>query len=107
MQATGATPDMIEAMLAIAAQTARSEPTLLETRQRRRQRSDPLRRDVAIAMSKPITDGHDSEAALRRMAHEGLVTLPTRKGPLPRADPVPISGKPLLQTIIDDRDDRA
>jgi hypothetical protein len=41
------------------------------------------------------------------MADEGLVTLPTRKGPLPRFEPVPISGTPLSQTIIDDRDDRA
>jgi hypothetical protein len=41
------------------------------------------------------------------MADEGLVTLPTRNGPLPRFQPVPISGTPLSQTIIDDRDDRA
>jgi hypothetical protein len=40
------------------------------------------------------------------MADEGLVALPTRKGPLPRFEAVPVSGRPLSQTIIDDRDDR-
>ena len=60
-----------------------------------------------IAVIKPIKDEHESDAALKRMADEGLVTLPTRKGPLPRFEPVPISGRPLSQTIIDDRDDRA
>ena len=60
-----------------------------------------------IAVIKPIKDEHESEAALTRMADEGLVTLPTRKGPLPRFEPIPISGRPLSQTIIDDRDDRA
>ena len=56
-----------------------------------------------IAVIRPIKDEPQSDAALNRMADEGLVTLPTRKGPLPRFDPVRISGKPLSQTIIDDR----
>ena len=64
-------------------------------------------RGQPIAVIKPIKDAHKSDAALKRMADEGLVTLPTRKGPLPRFEPVPISGGPLSQTIIDDRDDRA
>jgi len=60
-------------------------------------------RGQPIAVIKPIKDEHESDAALRRMADEGLVTLPARKGPLPRFEPVPIKGKPLSQTIIDDR----
>ena len=64
-------------------------------------------RGQPIAVIKPIEAAHESDAALKRMADEGLVTLPTRKGPLPRFEPVPISGGPLSQTIIDDRDDRA
>jgi prevent-host-death family protein len=64
-------------------------------------------RGQPIAVIKPIKDDYESDAALTRMADEGLVTLPTRKGPLPRFEPVPISGRPLSQTIIDDRDDRA
>lgn len=64
-------------------------------------------RGQPIAVIKPIKDEGESDAALKRMADEGLVTLPTRKGTLPRFEPVPISGRPLAQTIIDDRDDRA
>ena len=64
-------------------------------------------RGQPIAVIKPIKDERDSEAALKRMADEGLITLPTRKGALPRFEPVPISGRPLSQTIIDDREDRA
>ena len=60
-----------------------------------------------IAVIKPIEDPHEPDAALKRMAAEGLITLPTRKGPLPRFEPAPITGGPLSQTVIDDREDRA
>jgi prevent-host-death family protein len=63
-------------------------------------------RGQPIAVIKPLEADHQSKVALRRMADEGLVRLPVRKGPLPRFAPVPISGDPLSQTIIDDRDDR-
>lgn len=60
-----------------------------------------------IAVIKPIAQAAEPEAILKRMAAEGLVTLPTCKGRLPRFKPVPLGGKPLSQTIIDDREDRA
>jgi prevent-host-death family protein len=60
-----------------------------------------------IAVIKPIKEVLLPETALRRMADEGLITLPTSAGPLPRFQPAPPGGKPLSQTIIDDRDDRA
>jgi prevent-host-death family protein len=60
-------------------------------------------RGQPIAIIKPITKAQEPEAALTRMADEGLITLPTRKGPLPRFAAVPLSGKPLSRTIIDDR----
>jgi hypothetical protein len=43
------------------------------------------------------------------MANEGLITLPARRGPTPapRWKPVSVKGKPLSQTIIEDREDRA
>jgi prevent-host-death family protein len=63
-------------------------------------------RGQPIAVITPIKDQHDTSAALTRMAHEGLITLPTRKGPLPRFEAVPVSGQPISQTIIDDRADR-
>jgi prevent-host-death family protein len=64
-------------------------------------------RGQPIAVIKPIKEATAPEVALQRMADEGLVTLPTCRGPLPRFAPAPHSGKPLSQTIIDDRDDRA
>ena len=62
-----------------------------------------------IAVIKPIKEEHTQEAALKAMAEEGLITLPSRKGPMPapRWRPVKIKGKPLSQTIIADREDRA
>jgi prevent-host-death family protein len=63
-------------------------------------------RGQPIAVIKPIKEEHDQEAVLRRMADDGLITLPSRKGPLPRFEPIRIKGKPLSQTIIEDRDDR-
>jgi len=59
-----------------------------------------------IAIIKPIKEEHEQDTSLTRMADEGLITLPSRKGPLPRFEPIPITGKPLSQTIIEDRDDR-
>jgi prevent-host-death family protein len=59
-----------------------------------------------IAVIKPIKDAAAPEAILKQMADQGLVTLPTRKGPLPCFEPVRISARPLSQTIIDDRADR-
>ena len=62
-----------------------------------------------IAVIKPIKTEATQEAALKSMADEGLITLPSRKGPMPapRWRPVKIKGKPLSQTIIEDREDRA
>ncbi len=61
-----------------------------------------------IAVIKPIKED-TREAALRAMADEGVITLPTRKGRMPatRRRPATIKGKPLSQTIIEAREDRA
>ena len=58
-----------------------------------------------IAVIKPIKEADTEQAALQRMADDGLITLPARKGPMPspRWKPVTIKGKPLSQTIIEDR----
>ncbi len=64
-------------------------------------------RGQPIAVIKPLKEALEPEAALKQMAEEGLITLPSSKGPLPRFAPAQASGKPLSQTIIDDRDDRA
>ena len=63
-------------------------------------------RGQPIAVIKPIKEEQTEDAALRAMADEGLVALPTSKGPLPAFKAIRITGKPLAQTIIEDRDDR-
>jgi prevent-host-death family protein len=42
------------------------------------------------------------EAKLARLAARGIVTLPTRK-PLKRARRVRVSGRPISQTVVEDR----
>jgi len=62
-----------------------------------------------IAVIKRIKEEDAQEVALQAMADEGLITPAVRKGPTPspRWRPVKIKGKPLSQTIIEDREDRA
>ena len=64
-------------------------------------------RGQPIAVIKPIKSEQAVDATLKRMADEGLITLSSRKGPLPspRWKPIRLKGK-LSQTIIDDREDR-
>lgn len=66
-------------------------------------------RGHAIAVIKPIRTVHAQDVAFQAMTEEGLVTPAARKGrmPAPRWRPVKVKGKPLSQTIIDDREDRA
>jgi prevent-host-death family protein len=62
-----------------------------------------------IAVIKPIKDRDAQDVSFRAMVDEGLVIPAARKGPMPppRWRPVTITGKPLSQTIIEDRQDRA
>jgi prevent-host-death family protein len=60
-----------------------------------------------IAVIKPFKEEPAEDAVLARMADEGLITLPSRKGPLPRIRPIRMTGKSLSRTILEDRDDRA
>lgn len=62
-----------------------------------------------IAVIRPIKDEGGREAMLQVMAEEGLITVAARKGPMPtpRWRPVKVKGKPVSQTIIDDREDHA
>jgi prevent-host-death family protein len=63
-------------------------------------------RGQTIAVITPIKAEPATNVALAQMASEGLITLPSRKGPLPRFAPARITGTPVSQTIIDDRNDR-
>ena len=62
-----------------------------------------------IAVIKPITDEDAQEATLRAMIDEGLIVPAALKGPMPtpRWRPAKVKGKPLSQTIVEDREDRA
>ena len=62
-----------------------------------------------IAVIKPIRDEDTQPAALRAMVDEGLIIPAALKGPMPTPSwrPVKVKGKPLSQTIIEDREDRA
>ncbi len=62
-----------------------------------------------VAVIKRINPEDAEHAALQAMADEGLITLAARKGPMPppRWRPVKVKGKPLSQTVIDDREDLA
>ncbi len=61
-----------------------------------------------IAVIKPAKQERSEEAALKAMAEEGLIRLPSRRGPTPalRWKPVGIKGKPVSHTVIEDREDR-
>ena len=62
-----------------------------------------------IAVITPIAADNPQDAALQAMADQGLIRPAARKGRMPtvRWRPVRFKGKPLSQTIIDDRaDDR-
>ena len=62
-----------------------------------------------IAVITPIKDDGARKAMLNTMADQGLITVAARKGPMPtpRWRPVKVKGKPVSQTIIDDREDTA
>lgn len=62
-----------------------------------------------IAVITPIKGEGAREAVLQTMAQQGLITVAARKGPMPapRWRPVKVTGKPVSQTIIDDREDTA
>ncbi len=61
-----------------------------------------------IAVITPISHGDARGAALQAMVDEGLVRAAAKTGPTPapRWRPVKVKGKPLSQTIIEDRQDR-
>ena len=62
-----------------------------------------------IAVIKPVKTEDAQDARLQAMADEGLIIPAAQKGPMPapRWRPVKMNGKPLSQTIIHERQDRA
>jgi prevent-host-death family protein len=65
-------------------------------------------RGQPIAVIKPINTKDSVEIAMQAMVDEGFLKPASRKGPTPapRWRPAKVKGKPLSQTVIDDREDR-
>ena len=62
-----------------------------------------------IAVIAPFQDTDRESPAWQVMAEEGLIRPAARKGPMPapRWRPARVTGQPISQTVIDDREDRA
>ena len=64
-----------------------------------------------IAVIKPIAHGEpeDDAAALRGLIDSGLVVAALEPGPMPalRWRPIEVTGKPVSETITEDRGDQA
>jgi prevent-host-death family protein len=65
-------------------------------------------RGQPIAVIKPIKQKDTVGLAVQAMVDEGFLKPASRKGPTPtpRWRPVKVKGRPLAQTVIDDREDR-
>jgi prevent-host-death family protein len=65
-------------------------------------------RGKPIAVIKPIEREETLEVKLRRLEAEGLLRPALKRGPMPkpRWKPIRIKGKPLSQTISEERDER-
>lgn len=66
-------------------------------------------RGHAIAVIKPIKESDNLKASVQAMVDEGFLRPAIRKGttPTPRWRPIKVKGRPLSQTVIDDREERA
>jgi prevent-host-death family protein len=65
-------------------------------------------RGKAIAVIKPIAREETLEAKIRRLEAEGLLRPALKRGPMPapRWKPIRIKGKPVSQSISEERDER-
>ena len=65
-------------------------------------------RGKAIAVIKPIAREETLAAKIRRLETEGLLKPALKRGPMPapRWKPIRIKGKPVSQSISEERDER-
>ena len=65
-------------------------------------------RGKPIAVIKPLEPKEDQEAVIRRLEAEGMLRPALKRGPMPVPSwkPVRMKGKPLSQTISEERDER-
>ena len=65
-------------------------------------------RGKPIAVIKPLKSREDEQAVIRRLEAEGILRPALKRGPMPKPTwkPVRVKGKPLSQTISEERDER-
>jgi prevent-host-death family protein len=65
-------------------------------------------RGKPIAMIKPLEPKEDQEAVIRRLEAEGILRPAAKRGPMPTPSwkPIRIKGKPMSQTISEEREER-
>jgi len=65
-------------------------------------------RGKPIAVIKPLKPREDEQAVIRRLEAEGILRPALKRGPMPKPTwkPVRVKGKPLSQTISEERDER-
>jgi prevent-host-death family protein len=61
-------------------------------------------RGKPIAVIKPLPREKDEEAALKRLEAAGLLRPASRRGPAPRWNPRSIAGRPIMDTLREDRE---
>jgi prevent-host-death family protein len=65
-------------------------------------------RGKPIAVIKPLEGKENLEATIRRLESEGVLRRALKRGPMPTTSwkPVRVKGKPISQTISEERDER-
>lgn len=65
-------------------------------------------RGKPIAVIKPLEPKEDQEAVIRRLEAEGILRPAAKRGPMPTPSwkPIRIKGKPMSQTISEEREER-
>jgi prevent-host-death family protein len=65
-------------------------------------------RGKPIAVIKPLEPKEDQEAMIRRLEAEGILRPAAKRGPMPTPSwkPIRIKGKPMSQTISEEREER-
>ena len=65
-------------------------------------------RGKPFAVIKSLEPAKDEEALIRRLEGKGILRAATKRGPMPTPNwkPIRIKGKPMYQTISEERDER-
>ena len=65
-------------------------------------------RGKPIAVIKPLEPKEDQEAVIRRLESEGILRPALKRGPMPPPSwkPIRMKGKPMSETVSEERDER-